>query len=174
MALKDFTEFVEPLTIPIRGKVYTIPPVSTSLGLKLTLVAEHAATIFQVVERNQEAARKAAEAGEEPPEPEPLPEFELEDDEAEEDLQKKMLGNAYDQMVEDDVPFMAIKIAGMTAYHDFLYGREAAEAFWNSGGDPKAVAQTWSESTGSTMSTDEATTTKRPASTSGTKPRKKK
>lgn len=174
MALKDFTEFTTSLALPIQGKTYEIPPVSADLGAKLTLVAERAATIFQVAQRNQDAAKKAEEAGEEPSEPEPLPEFELEDDDAEADLQQKMLGPAYDQMVADNVPFMAIKIAGLTAYHDFLYGREAAEAFWNSGGDPKAVAQTWSESTGSTMSTGEATTTKRPASTSGTKPRKKK
>ena len=174
MSMKDFTEFSDPLIIPIGGKKYTIPPVSTSLGLKLTLVAEHAAQIFAIVERNQEAARKAEEAGEAPPEPEPLPEFELEDDDADEDLQQKMLGDAYDQMIKDDVPFTALRRAGMTAYHDFLYGREAAVAFWNSGGDPKAVAETLPASTGSMTSTGEATTTKRPASTSGTKSPKKK
>lgn len=36
MAFQDYTEFIEPLQLPIRGKLYTIPPMSHKDGLRLT------------------------------------------------------------------------------------------------------------------------------------------
>jgi hypothetical protein len=36
MAFQDYTEFIEPLALPIRGKVYTVPPMSHKDGLRLT------------------------------------------------------------------------------------------------------------------------------------------
>lgn len=35
MAFQDYTEFVEPLELPIRGKLYKIPPMSFDTGLRL-------------------------------------------------------------------------------------------------------------------------------------------
>ena len=35
MAFEDYTEFIEPLELPIRGKTYRIPPMSLETGLRL-------------------------------------------------------------------------------------------------------------------------------------------
>lgn len=92
-------------------------------------------------------------------------------DDSELDLYKQCLGTAYDAMTADGVPFAALIRAGKTAMYDFLGGREAAERFWNTGSvQGEAEASTTEAST----STGAATTTKRPASTSGTKPRPKR
>lgn len=178
MAFKDYKEFVAPLTLPIMGKEYVIQPVSAKLGAKLMLSVERAQEIMRVMDENERAESEALAKGETPPEPQPIPDFEFEDGENEEELYKEILGKETIALMEsDNVPYSSIRLAGLTGYHDFLYGREAAEAFWNSGGDPKALAENLAgiqESTVSTTSTDEETTTKKPASTSGTKSRKKK
>lgn len=176
MAFKDFKEFLSPLVLPIMGKEYVIPAVSAQLGAKLMLAVERAQSIMAVVNENEEAEAEAKKNGEKPPEPKPIPEFDFDEDDNEEELYKDILGpETIAQMEKDNVPFSSIKLAGLTGYHDFLYGREAAESFWNSGGDPKALALNLAgmESMDSTTSTDEATTTKKPASTTGTKSRKK-
>lgn len=164
MAFKDFKEFVTPLILPIQGKEYVLPEVSASLGAKLMLALERGQEIMAVINENEEAEKAARAAGEEPPEPKPIPDFEYEDDDNEEELYKEILGpEVLAQMQADNVPYQAIKLAGMTGYHRFLYGLDAAEAFWNSGGDPKALAENLAgitESTVSTTTTDEANTTK--------------
>lgn len=35
MPFEDYTEFIEPLVLPIRGKGYTVPPMSLETGLRL-------------------------------------------------------------------------------------------------------------------------------------------
>src|SRR6185312_11656335 len=35
MPFEDYTEFIEPLVLPIRGKGYTVPPMSLEAGLRL-------------------------------------------------------------------------------------------------------------------------------------------
>ncbi|GAB3389146.1 hypothetical protein GCM10027568_10990 [Humibacter soli] len=35
MAFQDITEFLEPLELPMRGKTYTIPPMTLEAGLRL-------------------------------------------------------------------------------------------------------------------------------------------
>lgn len=177
MAFKDYKEFSAPLILPIMGKEYVIPEVSAALGAKLMLAVERAQQIMAVINRNEEAAAKAEAEGKTPPEPEEIPSFDYDEDDNEEQLYKDILGpEVLAQMEKDNVPFSSIKLAGLTGYHKFLYGMDAAESFWNSGGDPKALAQNLAgiqESTDSTTSTGEATTTKRRASTSGTRSRKK-
>lgn len=176
MAFKDYKEFLSPLVLPIMGKEYVIPAVSAQLGAKLMLAVERAQSIMAVVNENDEAEKLAKEKGEEAPEPKPIPDFDFDDDDNEEELYKEILGKeVIAQMQDNNVPYSSIRLAGLTGYHDFLYGRSAAESFWNSGGDPKALAENLAgiQSTSSTTSTDAETTTKQPASTSGTKPRKK-
>lgn len=75
-----------------------------------------------------------------------------------------LLGSAWDAMKADNVPMEAFARAALTALIDFRMNREAAETYWNSGALPEAPAPQGATST----PTDEASTTKPPASTSGT------
>ena len=47
----------------------------------------------------------------------------------------------FDELLADHVPAAAIDRIGRVALTDFKYGREFAEAMWETGGDPKAVAE---------------------------------
>lgn len=60
--------------------------------------------------------------------------------ESAEDLWRMILGTAYDEMKADNVPGDALARAGFAALTDFQFGRDAAEAVWESGADPKALA----------------------------------
>jgi hypothetical protein len=56
------------------------------------------------------------------------------------DLLPDLLGDAWTEMVEDDVPLTFAVRAGATVIADFQFGREYAEAMWETGADPKAMA----------------------------------
>ena len=76
-----------------------------------------------------------------------------------------LMGGTWDEMKADNIPHGALSRAALTCLIDFRMGREAAEAYWNSGivpGEAPAPKGATSTSTGA------ATTTKPPASTSGT------
>lgn len=146
MAFRDLSEVLDAgLSLPYKGKSYTVPPVDAETGLRLQRLAEVAAQ-----------AAKAAERGE------PLDEIALDDDE-EVDLYRDALGTAYDEMLADRVPWPMLKVAGVTAWLDAAVSREAAEAYWNSAGnpDPEALA-------GNRATRRAARSTRRPASASGT------
>lgn len=57
-----------------------------------------------------------------------------------EDLWRMVMGDAWDQMVADDVPLEAMSRAGIAAVADFRWGRATAENVWESGVDPEALA----------------------------------
>lgn len=92
-----------------------------------------------------------------------------------EELWKLVLGDLWDQFVDDGVPVEAAVRAGITALAEYQYGRETAEAAWEAGADPKAIqkyveanqptnrAQRRSNSTGAAKKTPSR------ASTSGTR-----
>jgi hypothetical protein len=58
-----------------------------------------------------------------------------------EDLFRLILGDMWDQMKTDAVPINAALRVGYSALADLQEGREAAEAVWESGFDPKALAE---------------------------------
>jgi hypothetical protein len=88
-----------------------------------------------------------------------------------EELRRLVLGSALDEMLTDNVPRLAISRALMAALADADRGRAAAEMIWNTGADPKAIAQLVKNSTETSTqtSTGEEPTTPSPVSTSGTK-----
>ena len=174
MAFNAYQAFQGPIELPIGGKTYTLPSVSAAVGVRVTLIAERSSEVLTIAARNEEARAKAAANGEPEPELEEVPDFEIEGVDKIEDLNKELLGPVYDKMVADGVPYEALVMAGQVATHDFLYGRAAAEAYWNSGGDPKAVAETLPAANVFSQSTGAENTTPTQASTSGTKPRPKK
>ena len=146
MALPDYIEFLDPLKIPIRGKEYVIPPISFETGLRLTPLTEGVEDAKKLIGNDESFYRTA-------------------------------LGTAYAEMVADSVPNDAIFRAVLTAWTDFKAGRGAAEIMWKTGGDPKAIQALTDQANRATRrkaqkrstSTGAANTTKRPASTSGTK-----
>jgi hypothetical protein len=55
-------------------------------------------------------------------------------------LWKLVLGDLWDEFEKDGVPSAAATRAGLAALAEFQYGRDAAEAAWEAGADPKALA----------------------------------
>lgn len=165
--------------------VYTIPPLSYELGLELRAWQEKVNEVNAVIQRNLNAAMEAKKKGEEAPEPEPVPDYEFPSDEG--PTPENMLGSALDEMRANGESHDFVQAATRVVYLDFLYDRETAEQFWNTGADPKATAYRLygsgidhglsqdedQETTSTSTTTGEANTTKKPASTSGTNSRKK-
>lgn len=55
-------------------------------------------------------------------------------------LWRLVLGDdLWDRFVEDGVPVEAATRAGLAALAEYQYGRDAAEAAWEAGADPKAL-----------------------------------
>jgi hypothetical protein len=101
-----------------------------------------------------------------------------------EDLWKIVLGPVWDQMVEDNVPSPAAARAGMAALTDFRLGRDAAEAAWEAGDNPEALAAAMAAKATQTSTpkpaaskrsrgTASATPTQKPASSRATTSRKR-
>lgn len=106
----DYTEFADPLRLPINGKVYTIPEPSFRHAIKLQGIANGGVV------------------------PDEL------QDPAGEKMAKFVLGHVYDQMVEDEVPVAAMSRAVATAMTDLTRGRFAAWMMWKVGNSPEALA----------------------------------
>lgn len=131
MALRDLTDIIGPLVIPIRGKEYTLPPVSLTDGLKI-----HAALA--------EGAQLGAT-----------------------DLQTILLGDTLAELNADMVGADVIDRVFLTALTDFRQGRDSAEDVWEHG-VPKAMRQAAKELMEQMILTGAESTTKPPASGSGT------
>jgi hypothetical protein len=58
-----------------------------------------------------------------------------------EELWKLVLGDLWDEFIEDGVPLHAATRAGLTALAEHQYGRPSAEAAWEAGADPKALKE---------------------------------
>lgn len=176
---KPFTPFGGYIELPSPSgeHLYTVPPVTYEAGLELRLYQEKVTEIQKVAAENMQAAMDAEKNGQEKPERKPLPDYVFEDDEG--PTPENMLGQELlDQMTANGESFEFIRVSTETVWVDFLYGREAAEVFFNSGGDPKALADrlygSGIDHKLTSMPTDEANTTKPRASTSGTKSQPKR
>lgn len=166
MSFKDFEAFAEGLKLPIFGETYTIPPIGAKTGARLHLMAAKAEERQRVMDENAQALADAKKQGVEPDLKE-IPE------EPESPSNRELLGEVVDEMYEDDVPADVIGVAASTAYYDFLLGREAAETYWNSGGDPKALSDYIRARMKLATSGGAGNTTQKPDSTSGTKSKTK-
>lgn len=164
---KDFEAFIEPLKLPFRGKEYDAPLIGAKTGARLHLMLAQMAEYEKVQTENLAAEEQAKKEKREAPEPEPLPEL------PENPTNREMLGDLIDELYEDDVPTEVITTMANTVYYDFILGRDAAQVYWNSGGDPKVLEKHVRQLTNSSMNGVGATTTKKPASTSGTKSKTK-
>lgn len=91
-----------------------------------------------------------------------------------EQFRRLILGSAYDEMIADNAPSLAVALAAQTALVDHQTGRAAAEIFWETGGDPKGMTKVLEDAKealvqAATTPPAAANTTKRRASGSGTK-----
>lgn len=152
---KDLDDFFDSsLRLPVGGKVYVIASPDHKVGLYVQRIVEAVAIIEDGGMPTGEAPKLVLDDGEEV------------------DLYESILGPTFQQMKDDGVPWAKQKMVANTAFIWVAMGDEAAKAFWESGGDPKAASRMGNRSqrraTGSTR-TGAASTTRKPASTSGTK-----
>jgi hypothetical protein len=155
MGFQDLdTLFDDTLPLPIGGKVYVVPAPDAELGLWCQRMV---------------SAGLMIQAGETPPEN--MPKLTL-NDEDEEALYRRMLGDTYNELINDAVSWPRIQLIGQTALLWIGSGRPLAEEFWNSGGDPEAFPPARRRTRPGSTSTGEARTTRRRGSTSGTTSRR--
>lgn len=100
------------------------------------------------------------------------------DDAPPEDTWRIVMGDVYDEMKADNVPGEALARAALATLAFFEFGREIAEAVWETGVDPKALSsaisaqETAREGSKRSPSTAGASATPRRASSSGTTSRR--
>ncbi|MCX5362875.1 hypothetical protein OG864_29695 [Streptomyces sp. NBC_00124] len=158
MAFKALGELLdETLTLPVKDKTYTVPPPSAATGLRVQAIMQ--------------AAAVAADGG-------AVDEAVLKDA-AERDMYRDVLGTAHAEMVADNVPWPTLKHCAVTAMVWIVQNKEAAERYWNAGGDPSRLApnrkarRSSSAAAKSTQSRGSTSTTNtRPATGHGGKKRK--
>lgn len=94
-------------------------------------------------------------------------------------LWRMVVGEAWDEMLADNVPLEAMNRAGLAALADFRYGRAEAERVWEVGVSPEALAalaaapnRAQRRASKRSSSTGAARKTRSRASTTGTTSRK--
>jgi hypothetical protein len=119
MAFKDLGDWAElgGLRLPVNGRVYCLPPISAELGPRVQALVDLGIDIV----RGKEPAEDDAE---------------VLDDVSERDLYREVLGDVYDAMQADGVPWVALKHAAMTSIIDAARSRDEAELYWEQLGKP--------------------------------------
>ena len=118
MSFQDLEEFFDPtLRLPIRGKTYVIQSPDATTGLWCQRILEVAAK----VKDGKDVDDKTAQT------------LQLDDDE-ERTLYERLMGDTYQEMLEDNIPWEYLKHAGTTALLWAAGNVETAETFWRSGG----------------------------------------
>ncbi len=119
MAFKDLGDWAEigGLRLPVNGKMYCLPPISAELGPRVQALVDLGVDIV----RGKEPAAD---------------DMEVLDDVSERDLYRDVLGDVFDAMQADAVPWVALKHAAMTSIIDAARGRDEAELYWEQLGKP--------------------------------------
>ncbi|MFE5777078.1 hypothetical protein [Brachybacterium sp. NPDC056505] len=152
-AFKDLDQFLDDaLVLPINGKDYRIPAVSAQLGLKLQRILE----VTEDAQNNRASDEDVQE---------------LISDAEEMELYPDVLGDAYDEMLADGISYPRLRLAAITAILWNVHGEDMAADYWAAGG--KAPEPNRAQRRAPKTPTGGASTTKRPASGSGTSTRRK-
>lgn len=124
MAFRDLGEFLEEqtLTLPIRGKEYTFPPISGRRWLKLQRLGPEIGRAVKAEVSGQEYDIDA----------------ELVTDEDEQALLNDLCGDQLKAMLDDGVTGGELKLVLATLIVFHLMDRKAAEAVWNAQGEAAA------------------------------------
>lgn len=154
MAFKDLGDWADlaGLKLPIGGKVYVLPPVSAELGPRLQTLVSAGVDVAR--------GKQFDDSGRE-----------VLDDLAERDLYREVLGSAYDEMVDNGVPWLVLKHAALTSIFDVTVDRDTAERYWESLGkragrqpaDRKTTGRKGTASRTKPASTAGTTTSRKPA-----------
>ncbi|MFF0894741.1 hypothetical protein [Streptomyces sp. NPDC003278] len=145
MAFQQLGELLDDsLTLPVGGKNYRVPPPSAATGLRVQAIMQAAAVAADGGQIDEAVLRDAAER----------------------DMYLDVLGDAHGEMVADGVSWPTLKHCAITAMVWIVQNREAAERFWNSGGDPSRLAP---NRQARRSSSDAASKTQYRGSSSGTK-----
>ncbi|MFE6284346.1 hypothetical protein [Streptomyces sp. NPDC057877] len=144
------------LELPVKGgdgqtRLYRIEDPSAEDGIK--------------IERITTMAARLAAGGK-------RPDTRVLDDEEEKDLFRMCLGDTYDQLLADGVKWAPFKHTAMTVMFWVVSDRETAAEFWRTGQQPGKAQNREArraQAKRATSASGEASTTRSPASTSGTK-----
>ena len=131
MAFNDLAEyFDDQLHLPINGVVYDIPSPDHELGLWVTELLSAGVSIRQgiALDPDRKAPKLRFEGSE------------YDDDSDEAKLYQRLLGSTYGKLRADGVSWPMIKFVAEVTMVWIAAGEAAAEAHWNAGGDPKALA----------------------------------
>lgn len=125
---KTLDTFFKPtLDLPVTaGKVYKIQPVDAATGVEITAMMGVATRAY--LNKSEPTPDELAEV--------------IGSNEGQESLYKRVLGDVYDELVADGHNFEVIKFVGTTATIWITTGIEAAEEFWNNGGQPPKARKT--------------------------------
>jgi hypothetical protein len=143
VTFKDLGDWAEiaGLQLPIAGKTYTLPPISAELGPRLQALVSvgfdlNKGRIEDLSDKDKVVL----------------------DDMGERELFRDILGDVYDEMTADDVPWPALKHAAMTSMFDAVFDRDTAEKYWESLGKvrPPNRAARRSKTTASASATKKA------------------
>lgn len=158
MTFRDISEVFDPaIYLPIKGKTYRVSAPDAAAGLRLQLLMKLGA---------------AAESGHTLPQSD-LDKLVLEDSD-EEQFFRDNLGTAYEQMKADAVELEYIKHAAQTAFMRWTVDADLAEAYWNGAGvDVGKAPAPGLRPTVTRTGAAAASTTKPPASRTGTKTARK-
>lgn len=152
-AFKDLDQFLDDtLTLPVGGKNYVIEPVDAVLGLRLQ-------RILEVTEdaQNDNADEEDIKG--------------MVSDAEELDLYPDVLGDVYQQLLDDGVSFTRLRLVAVTAILWNVHGEEIAAEYWAAGG--KAPEPNRAQRRAKKTPTGGASSTKRQGSGSGTSTRQK-
>lgn len=165
--LADWLE--ESWPVPYKGRTYLVAAPSAELGLRI----EALMAAGEAAERAQRMARAAVAAGKTPPNARPLPAKyrRLLDDEAEREMYRDVLGPAWDELVEAEMPWPLLKQVAIGAMLRWHMGEDAANAHLRSLVG-KAPGANRASRRATSKTTAAASTTKPRASGSGTRPRR--
>ena len=152
--LKELDDFLSPtLLVPARGKEYRIAAVDALTGLRL----QRMMTTGMKVQAGRDLTEK---------------DLELVSDEEEEDFMKAVLGATYDELIADKIPYAGLKQIASLVMIWTTQNFDAAQQYFLAGGKAPAPNRE-ARRTATPTSTAAATTTRKPASASGTSTRKR-
>jgi hypothetical protein len=147
MALEEAAAWLDgDLVLPIGGKKYRVPEFSVELGIRVEVILN--ASRGKATDRQKQILT----------------------DEEERETYRDVLGPAYDQMVKDGVTWPRMRHAAFTAMFHFNVSPEFAEQHWNRG-VTEGKAPAGSSRPATRRTTAAASTTRKPASGSGTRSR---
>lgn len=157
--MRDATEVLDlTLDLPIRGKTYRVEPPTAAVGAALMNRLAAGVAVDAGLTLSDEDRAQATVGGDD-----------------EDEFARMCLGSAFDEMVVDDLPKPLLDFAVSTAFIAWTMGKDAAVAWWESGGKVPGAGKRPSGLPRMETQTPRAaaTTTPKRASRSGTSAKKK-